>query len=87
MTKEDYIDDVEEETAQLLIDKKFNELDDPMNTRGHDFEQINKNEDNDTSLSQQELLEDEDGNLYFEDAEGNLVPYELPADELIETQM
>jgi len=24
MTKEDYIDDVEEETAQLLIDRKFN---------------------------------------------------------------
>ena len=26
----------------------------------------------------EQILEDEEGNLYIEDAEGNLIPYELP---------
>lgn len=39
------------------------------------------------SYSQQELLEDEHGNLYFEDEDGNLLPYELPSNEILEAQM
>jgi len=75
---------MEEETAQRLIDKKGNLAHDQKN-RGNEID-IDKDGDG-SSLSQQELLEDEHGNLYFEDADGNLIPYELPSNEMIEAQM
>ena len=75
---------MEEEAAQRLMGKKGNLANDSKN-RGNEVE-MDRNGD-DSSLSQQELLEDEHGNLYFEDADGNLIPYELPSNEMIEAQM
>ena len=70
MTAEDYLDDAEEETAQR-IDKKKDRI--PPKERTPEY-----SEDMNESAIEQ-ILEDEEGNLYIEDADGNLIPYELPS--------
>ena len=44
-------------------------------------------DDDDSDYSQRELIQGPDGNLYFQDADGNVVLYELPSDEQIEPEM
>jgi len=73
VTAEDYLDDAEEETAQR-IDKKKEEHQQPA----HAGQGTEYSEDMNESAIEQ-ILEDEEGNLYVEDADGNLIPYELPA--------
>lgn len=70
VTAEDYLDDAEEELAQRIDKNKPNadhqeaaEMEEEVDINESDIDQI---------------LEDEDGNLYIEDAQGNLIPYELP---------
>ena len=70
VTAEDYLDDAEEELAQRIDKNKPD---------ANQQQQLETEEDLDINESDiDQILEDEDGNLYIEDAQGNLIPYELP---------